>query len=108
VITAKKKAAKVWANGMAFGEVGAGNGIAWATRAPKPTCWRKATKLQRPPKGVTALGVSAISTLAPPKSGVNAVVSVLWSVCSEFGFTQLTYLKSLFRFHPSFNFGVRV
>ncbi len=38
VTTAKKNAEKVCANGMALSEVGTGNGMACATRTPKPIC----------------------------------------------------------------------
>ena len=40
VTTAKRNAVKVCANEMALGEVGAGNGMACATRAPKPICYK--------------------------------------------------------------------
>ena len=75
----KTNAVKVCASGIALVEVGAGKGIAAATRAPNPTCCKKAMKRVNPPKGVTALGVSPRSTFASPNSGVNAASAVLWS-----------------------------
>ncbi len=60
-----------------MGEVGVGNGKACWTWSAQPICWRKATKLVRPPKGVMALGVSSKTILAPPNSGVKVVGVVL-------------------------------
>jgi len=47
-----------------------------ATRTPKPIYSKKATKLIRPPKGVTAFDVSLIMTFIPPNNGVKAAAAV--------------------------------
>ena len=62
----------------------AGNGIALAARTPKPIYSKKATKLIRPPKGVTAFGVALIRTFISPNNGVNAEAAVLWAVFPVF------------------------
>jgi hypothetical protein len=91
VTTASKNAVNVCASGIALFEVGAGNGIALATRTPKPICSKKATKLIKPPKGVTAFGVSLIRIFVAPNNGLNAASTVLWAV-SSWWFSIPTYL----------------
>jgi len=65
VTTASKNAVNLCASGIALFEVAAGNGIALATRTPKPICSKKATHLIWPRKGVTAFGVLLIRTFIP-------------------------------------------
>ena len=70
-------AKKISAKGMALNEVGAGNGMAGAKRAPIPICCKKTPKLLSPPRGDTDLGVSSKRTFVVPKSGVPDVAAVL-------------------------------
>ena len=71
VTTAKKNAVKAWASEIALGEVGAANGRACMTCAPKPIYWKNAIKLSRPPNCATAFDASTSTIFAPPKNGVK-------------------------------------
>jgi hypothetical protein len=108
VTTAKKNAVKLWASGIALGEVGVGNGSVCATRRPNPICRRYAMELPSPPNGVTAFGVSASTIFAPTNSGVIPARAALGASSDGSIFIQPLCPTSLHHVDLGFNFGVRV